>query len=238
VSQVISRTAAHARALAERLGAGWSDKAADVFPDADWVLVAVSDDAIGDVAAALAPFVPKALVTHTSGATPGAVLKPFFERYGVFYPLQSFSESHTPDWASVPFCVDASTENDLLLLEKTASEIGGKVYRVNDDQRAVLHLSAVFANNFANHCFAVAHNLLTQKGLPFELLHPLMRATLDKALAHPPAEVQTGPAIRGDHDTLERHLGLLTAHPLWQEIYRLMSESIVTPGSAWRREEE
>lgn len=229
VAQVLSRSLKHAEKLALALGTGsWSDQWRDVLPDADWVILAVSDDAIGEVAAELAPFVDNALVTHTSGATPGAVLQPFFARYGVFYPLQSFSEEHTPDWSAVPFCLDANVMSDLVFLEKKAAEIGGKVYQVNDGQRAVLHLGAVFANNFVNHCFAVAHELLETQGLPFELLHPLMRVTLDKALAHPPAEVQTGPAIRGDQDTMERHRMLLKEHPLWQEIYRLMSESIVT----------
>jgi len=229
VAQVLSRNIEHASKLALALGAdSYSDQWSGVLPDAGWIILAVSDDAINDVAAALSPHVPEVLVTHTSGATPGAVLKPFFKRYGVFYPLQSFSEEHTPDWSAVPFCVDASTETDLLFLEKKAERVGGKVYRVNDEQRAVLHLGAVFANNFANHCFAVAHELLETQGLPFELLHPLMRATLDKALAHPPAEVQTGPALRGDKDTIDRHIQLLEVHPLWQEMYRLMSEGIVT----------
>lgn len=230
ISQVLSRNIDHASKLALALGAGsWSDQWHDVLPDADWIILAVSDQAIDDVAAALAPHVAGALVTHTSGATPGAVLQSFFARYGVFYPLQSFSEEHTPDWPAVPFCLDANVMSDLVFLEKKAALLGGKVYRVNDGQRAVLHLGAVFANNFANHCFSVAHELLEQKGLPFELLHPLMRATLDKALAHPPAEVQTGPAVRGDQDTMEKHVELLREHPLWQEIYRLMSESIATP---------
>jgi predicted short-subunit dehydrogenase-like oxidoreductase (DUF2520 family) len=117
VSQVLSRTSEHAKKLAVALGDGsWSDQWSEVLPDADWVILAVSDDAIDDVAAALAPYVGGALVTHTSGATPGSVLKPFFIRYGVFYPLQSFSEDHIPDWSSVPVCVDASSGVDLLFL--------------------------------------------------------------------------------------------------------------------------
>jgi predicted short-subunit dehydrogenase-like oxidoreductase (DUF2520 family) len=228
VAQVLSRTAGHARALAETLGAEWSDQWSEVLPDADWVLLAISDDVIGEVGAHLAPYLPDALVTHTSGATPGAVLAPHFRRYGVFYPLQTFSLERKPAWSKIPFCVDATTGADRSFLEKTARKIGGRVYHVDDAQRAQLHVAAVFANNFANHCFAIAEKILSEKGLPFELLHPLMEETLAKALQNPPARMQTGPAIRGDSATIKRHLALLEAHLDWQELYRKISESIAT----------
>ena len=100
------------------------------------------------------------------------------------------------------------------------------MYRVNDEQRALLHVAAVFANNFANRCFAIAEKILDEKNLPFELLHPLMEETLAKALQDSPERMQTGPAIRGDEETVRRHLNLLSVHPEWQEIYREISENI------------
>ncbi|MFN0015928.1 MAG: Rossmann-like and DUF2520 domain-containing protein [Saprospiraceae bacterium] len=226
VAQVLNRSADSARALATELRADWSDDWADIDRDADWVLVAVRDDAIAGVGQALAPYAPQALVTHTSGATPGAVLAPFFERYGVFYPLQSFSMERTPVWSKVPFCVDAGTEADVLVLKKIAKTIGNLVYQVNDEQRSVLHVAAVFANNFANHCFAIAEKILEEKDLPFELIHPLMEETIAKALIESPAKMQTGPAVRGDLDSMQRHLDWLTAHPAWRELYLGLSKSI------------
>lgn len=226
IAQVLSRTAEHARALAAALGSTWTDDWTQIRPEAEWVLVAVRDDAIGEVAARLAPHVPEALVTHTSGATPGSILAPHFRRYGVFYPLQSFSKERMPVWSKIPFCVDASDEESLLYLKKTAKIIGNLVYRVNDAQRAQLHVAAVFANNFANHCFAIAERLLEEENLPFEMLHPLMEETLAKALQDSPARMQTGPALRGDDDTLNRHLALLQKHPAWQELYTRLSDSI------------
>ncbi len=226
VSQVVSRTAERAQSLAETLGTRWTDDWAEVLPDADWLLIAVRDDAIDEVAAALSPHVPNALVTHTSGATPSAVLKPFFERCGVFYPLQTFSFERTPVWSKIPFCVDAQSNEDVLFLKKIAKTIGNLVYRVDDEQRAALHVAAVFANNFANHCFTIAEKLLEEKHLPFEILHPLMEETLAKALQDSPARMQTGPAVRGDGETIQRHLELLKRHPQWLELYRKMSVNI------------
>lgn len=226
VAQVLSRTASHAMSLAETLQTDWSDDWSEVLPDADWLLLAIRDDVIDDVAALLAPHVPEALVTHTSGGTPGSVLSPFFRRYGVFYPLQTFSMERTPVWSKIPFCVDAATEADMLFLIKIGKTISNLVYRVTDDQRAQLHVAAVFANNFANHCFAIAEQILSEKDLPFELLHPLMEETLAKALQNAPGKMQTGPAMRGDTDTINRHLKLLEQHPEWQNLYKKISDSI------------
>lgn len=226
VAHVVNRSEAPARTLGSTLDATWSADWAAVPPDADWLLIAVRDDAIGGVAAALAPHLPAALATHTSGATPGAVLARHFPRHGVFYPLQSFSMERMPVWSKIPFCVDASAHEDLLFLKKIAKIIGNLVYQVNDEQRAILHVAAVFANNFANHCFAVAEKLLDERELPFEMLHPLMEETLHKALADSPARMQTGPAARGDEDTIRRHLALLEAHPAWRELYARLSADI------------
>ncbi len=228
VSQVLSRNASHARSLAETLRADWSDDWSKVMPDADWLLMAIRDDVIDDVAALLAPHVQGALVTHTSGATPGSVLSPYFQRYGVFYPLQTFSMERSPVWSKIPFCVDAAAETDILFLIRIAKTISNLVYRVSDAQRAQLHVAAVFANNFANHCFAIAEKILEEKGLPFDMLHPLMEETLAKALQNSPGKMQTGPAMRGDSDTIKRHLELLGRHPEWQDLYKKISASIQT----------
>ncbi len=224
--QILNRSASGAQHLAEELGVGWSDRWADLSPKADWVILAVRDDAVAEVGAQLAPYAPDALFTHTSGATPGGVLAPYCRRYGVFYPLQSFSVEHAPLWSKVPFCVDAHAPEDVLFLKKIAKIIGNIVYQVNDEARAVLHIAAVFANNFANHCFAVAEKIMELQGLPFEMLHPLMEETVAKALLDSPQAMQTGPAIRGDTDTIRRHLAWLEAHPLWRTLYVDMSQSI------------
>ncbi len=226
VTQVISRTEERTEELATSVGAVWSTSLPEIIPNPDWVLLAVKDDALSEVAEKLGSYVPEALVTHTSGGTAGSVLSPFFRRSGVFYPLQSFSFEHTPVWSKIPFCVDASTPDDLLFLKKTAKRIGNLVYHVNDEQRARLHIAAVFANNFANHCFAVAEKILDEQDLPFEMLHPLMEETVAKALQESPARMQTGPAARGDVETMRKHIHLLDAYPDLQKMYKLISSNI------------
>ncbi len=226
IAQVYGRNATSAQQLAQELHCTWTNDPDSISPDTDWLLLAVSDDAIETVAAQLAYATPLALVTHTSGATPGKVLEAHFRRYGVFYPLQSFSLERQPVWSKIPFCVDASLPDDVLFLKKMAKTVGNLVYQVDDQQRATLHVAAVFANNFANHCFAIAEKILDQADLPFEMLHPLMEETLAKAIADSPAKMQTGPAIRGDRETIQRHLNLLETMAPWDNIYQIISDDI------------
>lgn len=226
ITQVISRNSGHAGALAAMLGAQSTDKWEEVDTQTDWLIIAVRDDVIAEVAGLLSPHLGDTLITHTSGATPGHVLSGSAQRYGVFYPLQSFSVERQPVWSKIPFCVDANTPGDVQFLRKMAKIIGNLVYQVDDAQRAMLHVAAVFANNFANHCFAIAEQMLEEANLPFEMLHPLMEETIAKAVIDSPALMQTGPARRGDQDTMNRHLELLQNHPMWQDIYRKVSEDI------------
>ncbi|MFN4254985.1 MAG: Rossmann-like and DUF2520 domain-containing protein [Saprospiraceae bacterium] len=226
IAQVVNRSEAPARDLAEAVGATYTIDFQEIATDAAWYILAVKDDALAGVAEVLARKNLSGLVAHTSGATPGSLLAPHFERWGVCWPLQSFSLGKKPRWAKTPVCVHAGRESDLLFLEKMTRRMGAKPYRVDDAQRAHLHIGAVFANNFANHCFAIAARILAEHGLPFALLHPIMAETVAKATANPPAQMQTGPAVRGDAATMRRQIALLQTHPDWQELYRLLSESI------------
>jgi predicted short-subunit dehydrogenase-like oxidoreductase (DUF2520 family) len=226
VAQVLGRSPETTHRLAEQLGAEPIYNTADLRADADWVLLAVPDDDIDTVGEQVAKVVPNALITHTSGATPGAVLSPFCQFYGVFYPLQTFSLNRQPNWPDIPLCVDAKDTDDMIWLKSMAERLGCTAYEVSDAQRAQLHVAAVFANNFSNHCFHIAEQLLREAALPFNMLHPLIEETARKAINTAPARAQTGPAIRGDMETQARHLTLLEKHPGWQQLYQLLSEEI------------
>ncbi len=228
MDQVFSRTVEKANILAKIVGAQAITDLADVHSDADLYILAVHDSAIADVAAKL-PAKGK-LVVHTSGATPSSVLAPHFERFGIFYPLQTFSVSRMVDFEQIPICVYACQESDLQLLENLAKQISPKVYRIDDAQRATLHVAAVFVNNFTNHLFQVGYDILEKENLPFDLLRPLIRETAEKVQEHLPARMQTGPAIRGDESTIRRHLAYLEKYPEYRSLYELLTGSIQKSG--------
>lgn len=127
----------------------------------------------------------------------------------------------------VPVCVEASNEETETQLIELAQRISRTVYTVDSEERKVLHLAAVMASNFSNHLWAIAKELLDERQLDFDLLKPLLNETFRKAMhASHPADVQTGPARRGDLQTLEAHLDLLKGHPDLQNIYKVLSQHI------------
>lgn len=227
VAFVWSRTAPAAAALAARLpGARALPTLAPPLPPADVYLLAVPDAAVAPLLATTA-WPAGALVAHLAGALPLAV----FEqqpavRGGVFYPLQTFSPGRAIDWPAVPLCVEAAdpaAEATLLALARSLSQ---HVQLLDSARRLRLHVAAVFANNFTNHLLGVADALLAEADLAPDLLAPLVRETVAKALAHPPFAVQTGPAVRRDAPTLAAHQAALAAHPAWQALYAQLTASI------------
>jgi predicted short-subunit dehydrogenase-like oxidoreductase (DUF2520 family) len=100
------------------------------------------------------------------------------------------------------------------------------VTELDSERRRYLHLAAVFACNFANHCYTLAADIVEQQGLPFETMLPLIEETARKVQTMHPRQAQTGPAVRYDENVIEAQRALLADTPLKQDIYSLMSMSI------------
>ena len=227
VLQVFSRKITKARKLAKFIGADSTNDLAKISAKADLYLVAVHDDAINSVAQKLPLKVRREkLVVHTSGAAPSTIFKGICKRYGVFYPLQTFSVKRSVDFSRIPICYFANLKKDRTALNSLGAEISEAVYEINDDQRAVLHVAAVFANNFSNQLFNIAEQITQNEQIPFGLLRPLIEETAAKVQHQSPAQMQTGPALRGDLKTIEKHLDYLQQYPEWEKLYRLLSKSI------------
>lgn len=224
VVNVFSRDFSKAEQLAERIEATPINDLSDLSDDADIFIVAVKDDAINEVAEQM--FIKNKLVVHTSGATPSTVFKKAFERYGIFYPLQTFSVGQPVDFETLPICVDANSAKDLKLLEDLGKLICPNIYRIDDKERAILHVCAVMVNNFTNHLYTIANDILDHENISMNILKPLIQETVNKIQNNPPKEMQTGPAIRKDSQTIEKHLDFLEKYPNYQMIYKMMSESI------------
>ena len=225
VTGVWSRTASAAQTLASALD---TMPTTDVtaLPKADVFLLAVKDDAIRPIAEQVVAVHHGALLAHTAGSVPLSIFSGLTPDYGVLYPLQTFSKAREIALYDIPCFVEASNETTLCKLRDLAGKVSGRIAELDSEKRAQLHLAAVFANNFVNHCYAIATRILQANGLDGDLLHPLIRETADKAQSFPACEVQTGPAARYDQKVLERQAALLANTPTLQRIYRLMSESI------------
>ncbi len=231
ILQVYSRTAQRANTLSKKLTCKSTNDLKKISSTGTLYIIAVSDSAIESVAGQLAKNkrLEDKLFVHTSGATPSTILKPYFKNYGGFYPLQTFSANRSVDFSTIPICIDARYVKHKKELGKLAELISNKVHFINEKQRAVLHIAAVFVNNFSNHMFAIAEQIVSKEDISFDLLRPLLLETALKVQTNSPTKMQTGPAVRKDKNTLLRHLLFLKhTHPEFASIYHIISESIQT----------
>ncbi|GAA3618326.1 Rossmann-like and DUF2520 domain-containing protein [Flavivirga jejuensis] len=193
-----------------------------LIKDADVYILAISDDAISELSTQL-PFEDK-LVLHTSGSVSVYDIDKKHKR-GVFYPLQTFSKEAEIDFANVPICIETIDKKCAPIIKDLALSIGSPTKRVNSDQRKVLHLAAVFVNNFTNQLYRIGHEITESQGAEFDLLKPLILETAKKVQDLSPYKAQTGPAKRHDKKTIRKHLKLLEDQH-HKDIYQLLTTSI------------
>lgn len=227
IVQVYSQTIQNAQILASQVGATAIDQLT-ALQAADLYIIAVTDAAISQLSTELASLRLKGAVVHTSGSTDISVLKNTGSDYGVFYPLQTFSKASNVNFKTVPLLIEASNVKLCDQLDQLARQLSDRVYHYNSEQRRSLHLSAVIACNFSNYLYAVAQQYLEQQGVDFNLLKPLIMETAHKIQQQAPANVQTGPAIRQDYAILAMHEHMLASQPALQQLYRLLSEGIIS----------
>lgn len=224
ICQVYSPTEAHAEILAERLNCDFVTDPTQIRKDADVYLFALKDQALETVIRAVPA--NNGLWLHTSGSMPMQVFAGYTERYGVLYPLQTFSKSREISFQGIPLFIECHREEDKNCLEELARRLSGKVCELSSEKRRSLHLAAVFACNFTNHIYALAEEILAKEDLSRDYLFPLIDETAAKVHELPAQEAQTGPAIRYDENIINKHLGMLADDPDVQTLYRLLSQSI------------
>ncbi len=231
---VYSRTLANARKLGDRLKCRYTDDEGEIATAAGIKIVALTDEAI--VAFAEKNILGQGLLVHTAGSVPMDVFSGCSEDFGVIYPLQTFSPGRNPRKQGVPFCIEASNPGSLNIIRALASAAGNQVYEVSSESRMMLHLAAVIACNFTNHMYVLAEEAVLKAGLPFEILHPLVKETSLKAVERSPALSQTGPAARNDMIIIRKHLDLLSFSPELKELYHMITESIMRRSAHSTRE--
>lgn len=244
--QVFSRTMQSAETLASLLDAEPLTDIAQVRDDADVYIFSVKDSALLQLVAQLCRHEADGLgedgavnalrkakkgehervFLHTAGSMPMSVFKGMAQHYGVLYPMQTFSKQREVDFSIIPCFVEANDEFAQKQIEGMAREISGRVYQLSSEDRKYLHLSAVFACNFANHCYAISQELLEEHGIPFDVMLPLINETAAKVHEMKPKDAQTGPAVRYDENVIDKQSKLLENHPHFKKVYDSMSKSI------------
>ncbi|MBC7867916.1 MAG: DUF2520 domain-containing protein, partial [Gloeobacteraceae cyanobacterium ES-bin-316] len=210
VIQVISRDADNAKLLAEELGASYSDFSGQPDVNADLFILAIADQALEHFFTSYG--MGNKMVVHTAGSVSIDLLSKYSTNYGVLYPLQSLRKEMQLI-PRIPFLVDSNTTEGLKFIEDFAQTISDSVRRVGDEERLKLHAAAVIVSNFTNHLYSIAEDFCEKENLDFNMLKPLILETAYRVQNASPSKVQTGPAVRKDILTMDKHLRVFTAHP-------------------------
>lgn len=190
--------------------------------DADIYIIGIPDDSISEFSNQM--LIKNKLVVHTSGSLAMKSLSNN-NRKGVFYPLQTFSKDREVAFSEIPILIEAENASDFKLLEDLGRKITKKVVPATSEERLKIHCAAVFVNNFVNHLYQIGSDILKEENLSFDLLKPLITETAEKILTMEPMKAQTGPALRNDSGTIEKHLHLLkkSRH---KQLYELFTKEI------------
>lgn len=227
IDQVWSRTVQHACEFADEFNAKPVKLLADLSPSTGLILICVPDHAIQEVIQlGEKSGLGKTLICHTSGATSMDVFPSHWQHVGVFYPLQTLTKGHSQDFSTIPILISARSSSDQDKLLAIAQYLSKSVALIEDQGRQRLHLAAVMVNNFVYHLVDKAFEEVERHGLDPGYLHPLLEETVRKVIEHRGERVQTGPAIRGDRNSIITHLQLLADNPGLAGLYRRLSKSI------------
>lgn len=170
--------------------------------DVDLVLIATPDAAVAEVAAAIQP-ASTSVVAHLAGSL-GLSAVASHPQPAALHPLVALPDAAVGArrlLAGGWFAVAGDA-----LVEQVVADLGGRAFQVADNDRAAYHAAAVVASNHLVALLGQAERIASKAGVPFAAFIDLVRATVDNVDELGPAAALTGPAARGDHETIQRHL--------------------------------
>lgn len=233
-----NRTVAACREVAMQTGTGIYGTFPEQLEDlGDLVFICLPDDQISGFAREAAEKLPlddTAAWIHTSGATPAEALEPI-SRAGAltasFHPVQTFNNANR-DKAFDGCFITLQGDAELCgTLEQLVHTIGARPLIVDKRQKLAVHLAAVMVCNYYAALFAGSQEVLQENGVDVhsrELFEPIVRQTIEGLLQYPPEEVLTGPVVRGDVGSIEKHLDLLKQLPQWDRLYRELGKATLS----------
>lgn len=223
IIQVYSRNEEHAGLLAGLLNSTSTSSISLIKKKADLMIVALADDAIK-------PFISEAgqilfPVVHTGGAVSLDAVKNPGDLYGVLWPLQSLRKE-IENIPPLTLLADANKAEALEPLLNFAHTIADRVVEADDNTRLKYHFAATWVNNFTNYLYNIAEKFCEQENISFDILQPLMEETVMRMRNISPSKTQTGPAIRFDGLTIDKHRNLIKEYPALLRFYNLFTQEI------------
>ena len=194
----------------------------EVSNQSEIVLVAVTDSALPEIAAAVSKQIPAGVLAfHPSGSLSSEVFSPHLLAFSL-HPLRSLPAVGEPvDLSTTLFTFEGNPEvRDRI--RDWVGKVGGRFAEIPKERKPLYHAAAVFASNHLAALLEIARDLIRQSGVEADVNHEISRlaqSAIDNWLR---GEI-TGPAARGDKRVIDRHLAALAHHSDRAELYRLLT---------------
>jgi len=226
IDLVYSNTIKNAEALAQAVNAQAVNRKSDINITSNMVIVALKDDVIDDVLSQIN--INDTLLVHTSGSVNSSVLAKYSNKFGCFYPFQTFRKEFQVDLSEVYLFLESNTQEDLKVLNQFASLFTKNVVEMNSKERKSLHIAGVGLNNFTHYLLSITKQYCEESNLNPAYLTSLLTQTVNNSFyVEESLTMQTGPARRGDVKVIEDHISNLENAPKYQKIYKTISQLIL-----------
>jgi predicted short-subunit dehydrogenase-like oxidoreductase (DUF2520 family) len=195
------------------------------------------DEAIDEVAAAAKSGLVErgTVIMHTSAIAEPEGLRALSDAgfpTGTFHPLVPFSDPEVSAELLRGGWIGIDGENAAKSASRRlAGHLGARTLDIPPGRKPAYHAAAVISSNFPVVLASVAGHLLQDIGVPdataYQAVETLMRAALVNMKQALPDDVLTGPVVRGDADTVAKHLRALKEHERALDVYRALSAAAV-----------
>jgi predicted short-subunit dehydrogenase-like oxidoreductase (DUF2520 family) len=238
ISKIFSRdtedSLRRARRVARRVGA----RAAVLGKDAcaaDLLWLCVPDREIRNCAERLAGSGAGLcqVALHASGALPSDELAALSRRgvsVAAVHPLMTFVPGEIPALARVPFAIEGDSEASRMA-KRVVRDLGGEAFLLKKKDKAAYHAWGALASPLFTSLLVTAEQVAAGAGIARpaarKMMLPILEQTLANYAKHGPARAFSGPIIRGDADTLAKHLKVLRRIPAAREVYLALARAAV-----------
>jgi predicted short-subunit dehydrogenase-like oxidoreductase (DUF2520 family) len=236
IEEIVSRDSAPSRSRARRLAHAAGARAATFATarlTAEVVWFCVSDSAIAACARELASRTEWTgkIALHSSGALSSEELDPL-RRLGAqaasLHPMMTFVRRSSPCFAGVGFAVEGD-RRAVAVAKVIGKHLGGEVFSIRKSAKPLYHAWGAFGSPLLVMELVLAERVARSSGLSAgtakKIIEPMVRRTIDNYFAHGAAAAFSGPMVRGDVETVDRHLQELARVPGAREVYLSLARS-------------
>ncbi len=227
--ELIARDTANpaARKLARKTNAKLSPiEKAELKADIVWICV--PDDAIAPLASSLRTRNWNGkIVLHASGALAASVLQPLKSRGAAIasaHPMMSFVRTTQAGFNDVWFALEGD-RRAVTAARNLVSALDAKSFIISEDMKPLYHLFGGFLSPFLVTVLSAAEQLGRKAGLPSrqlpQIMRPIVMRTLENYFANGAAASFSGPLVRGDIETIRKHVRAIRKLPE-RELYRAL----------------